>query len=185
MSCDDCQEQLAPYVEELLDAAAIEAIEHHLADCPACRAEEHATRRMQRRLASAGAASKGASLEEGVMGEIRRRQVEVLPSGPEHARRSSRTIAVGIGVAACLAIGIGAALVAWLNRPGQEGGGESPPNSLAVEDLTNGARGGSRFEAALEALLVADVGDAEALNQGMQVCWSAYVSDVGDDSSLQ
>jgi outer membrane lipoprotein-sorting protein len=103
MNCHECIEQLVPYVEGLLDGAAVQAVEAHLADCPACRAEAAATRELHDRLVAAGNVPVDTSLDRHVMDQIFRQQVTLTKRLT--MRRRIRMFG-GSGIAALLLIGL-------------------------------------------------------------------------------
>jgi Putative zinc-finger len=70
MNCAECQEQLVPYIEQLLDDAQAEQIAEHVKDCPSCQAELEGLQTLQGRLVSNGKAAAQSDLEEEVMNRI-------------------------------------------------------------------------------------------------------------------
>ena len=54
MNCEECREELAAYLEGLLDEASRSRIESHLAECSACRAELQEVRQLTAQLARDG-----------------------------------------------------------------------------------------------------------------------------------
>ena len=74
MNCALCKENLAAYVERLLDQPTADQMEWHLSTCAACRAELETVRRLGDRLASSAGTAAEVSLEPLVMDEIIRRQ---------------------------------------------------------------------------------------------------------------
>jgi hypothetical protein len=77
MNCRECHDQLVPLVEGLLDDAAVQAVEAHLAACPTCRAEQQDTYRLCERLLAVGNAPIGPHLDQAVMDRILVQQVEL------------------------------------------------------------------------------------------------------------
>jgi outer membrane lipoprotein-sorting protein len=103
MNCQDCSDQLVPFVEHLLDDAAAEAMKEHLARCANCRAEANATRQLRGRLLAAADTPIGAGLSQAVMDQILVRQVEVT----RRLKMRRRLQVFGMsGIAAALLIGI-------------------------------------------------------------------------------
>jgi hypothetical protein len=50
MNCQECQDLLVEYAEELLEASQKQAVDDHLGDCPECRAEQKQLLSLQNRL---------------------------------------------------------------------------------------------------------------------------------------
>ena len=103
MNCRDSSEQLVPYLEGLLDDPATRAVEQHLADCSACRADADAAQRLHERLLAAGDVSPRASLDQAVMDRIFIQQVELTRRLT--MRNRIRVFAMS-GIAAALLIGL-------------------------------------------------------------------------------
>ena len=70
MNCVTCQELLAAYVDEALSADDAADIAGHLANCPACRAQQEAATRLHRELSAHGETGGGAMLVTPVMARI-------------------------------------------------------------------------------------------------------------------
>lgn len=113
MNCPQFEEQLVAYLEGLLDRAAADRIESHLADCPACRAELDELRHVSDRLVCDGQAASGVSLEIQVMCRIIREQA--LELRKMKMRKRYRLIRAGAAVAAAAAAV--AFLALWLVQP--------------------------------------------------------------------
>ncbi|UCD50111.1 MAG: zf-HC2 domain-containing protein [Phycisphaerales bacterium] len=83
MNCAECQEQLVPYIEQLLDEAQAEQVARHLQECPSCQAELEGLQTLQARLVSNGKAVAQSDLEEDVMNRIIREQSVRLKSATQ------------------------------------------------------------------------------------------------------
>lgn len=129
MNCHECCEQLVSYVEGLLDGAAVQAVQSHLASCPACQIEAAATRSLHERLSAAGSTSVDTSLDRRVMDQIFRQQVTLTRR--LKMRRRIRLFA-GSGIAAALLVGL-----TWVAL--QHG----PSRAAAAEILARGVRAAS------------------------------------------
>ena len=77
MDCHECNDQLLPLTEELLDKAAVRAVQDHLAGCPTCRAEHEVTRQLRDRLIALGDVRIDTRLDQAVMDRIVIEQVEL------------------------------------------------------------------------------------------------------------
>ncbi len=74
MNCQECKEHLIEYIEELLEDQHARAIESHLADCPACRAEAARMTDLRKRLIQNGQTFAETDLENAVFDQIVRSQ---------------------------------------------------------------------------------------------------------------
>ena len=74
MNCQECKEHLIEYIEELLENQQARAIESHLADCPACRAEAARMTDLRNRLIQNGQDFAETDLENAVFDQIVRSQ---------------------------------------------------------------------------------------------------------------
>jgi anti-sigma factor RsiW len=83
MNCAECQEQLVPYIEQLLDDAQAEQVARHVKACPSCQAELEGLATLQGRLVSNGKAAAQSDLEEEVMNRIIREQSVRLKSAAQ------------------------------------------------------------------------------------------------------
>jgi len=112
MNCAQCRENLIAYVEDVLDEPTADRVRSHLADCPACRADWEAARRLGDRLAGASGVAPEVSLEPRVMDEIIRRQG--LELRRRKMRRRIRIVGFGSATAAAIAILL---LFGWSTSP--------------------------------------------------------------------
>lgn len=126
MNCGECRDQLVPYVEGLLESAAAQAVEAHLAGCPTCRAEHQATSRLHNRLMTAGSVQGDTNLDHRVMDQIFREQVTQIRR--LKMRKRFRVLA---------ASGIAAALIVSLTWAALRHG---PAKAAAAEILARGAQ---------------------------------------------
>jgi hypothetical protein len=78
MNCQDCCEELAAYLEGLLDEPSQSRMDGHLAECAACQAELHAVRELTVRLTRDGLATPPVSLETVVMDRILQQQAFMI-----------------------------------------------------------------------------------------------------------
>lgn len=76
MTCQDCQSRLVAYLEGLLDAVELAAVEEHLTACTVCSAEVHSLRDLRDRLLAVGNSPLTMGLGSKVMNQIVREQVE-------------------------------------------------------------------------------------------------------------
>ncbi len=119
MNCAECQEQLVPYIEQLLDDAQAEQIAEHVKDCPSCQAELEGLQTLQGRLVSHGKAAAQSDLEEHVMNRIIREQNVRLKSAAQASaglrlRRSimkSPMTKVAVAALVIVAVGIGISVI--------------------------------------------------------------------------
>lgn len=72
MNCNECQELLAGYIEEVLDEATRAAVESHLRECPECQAQAAEFSQLRDQLVAGGSTYQRTSLEEQVMNRIAR-----------------------------------------------------------------------------------------------------------------
>jgi len=115
MNCAECQEQLVPYIEQLLDDAQTEQVAEHLKDCASCQAELEGLQTLQGRLVKNGKAVAQSDLEENVMNRIIREQNVRLKSATQASaslrlRRSitkSPITRVAVAAVVIVAVGIG------------------------------------------------------------------------------
>ncbi len=71
MNCQECRDELAAYLEGLLDETRRSQIEAHMAECSACQTELQEVRELTARLARDGLAARPpVSLENAVMDRI-------------------------------------------------------------------------------------------------------------------
>lgn len=128
MNCQDCREELAGYLEGLLDGACRNRIDAHLGQCPACQAELEGVRQLTARLACDGAASPQVSLESRVTDGILQRQALEL------RRRTMRRRLQLMGISGTMAAAVVVWLLsnAWLARP-------AAAEKAAAEVLAQGA----------------------------------------------
>ena len=83
MNCAECQEQLVPHIEQLLDEAQTEQVAEHVKNCPSCQAELEGLQTLQGRLVSNGKAAAQSDLEAEVMNRIIREQSVRLKSAAQ------------------------------------------------------------------------------------------------------
>ncbi len=110
MICSECRELLAAYCERALDAHAGEAVELHLRDCAACRAEMNAFAELHEKLLRDGQVLRETSLSASVLDRISRERRR--PEG-----RSSvviRFMRTGAGKASALAASLAIVIAALL-----------------------------------------------------------------------
>ena len=77
MNCPECKDQLAGFIEGLLDKADADRLESHLGNCPTCRTEFAKVRELCDRLVQDGRPST-LSLETKVMDQIMRKQAKQI-----------------------------------------------------------------------------------------------------------
>jgi hypothetical protein len=102
MNCQQCQEQLAEYVEDLLESQQRQEIALHLRDCPVCRAEAAEHQQLRDRLIRDAAAAPKTPLEPAVMRRIHEHQAPRL----RRITMPKRYGRVGLGLAAAAAIAV-------------------------------------------------------------------------------
>lgn len=103
MNCEQCNEQLLPYEEGLLDDAAAAVVKAHLAGCPTCHSDWLATQQLQDRLLAAANVSIDKSLDVSVMAQIQ--QLQIVEMRRLKMRRRLRIFGFS-GIAAALLLGL-------------------------------------------------------------------------------
>jgi hypothetical protein len=102
MNCADCRNNLAAFLEGLLEAEERRQCQAHLQNCAACRAERDALTRLRERLVAGGLAGAEVALVEPVMQRIRQMQTK-----PERITFMNRIMnhhwSLGLGAAASAA----------------------------------------------------------------------------------
>jgi len=126
MKCHECQEQLALYAEDVLDAATAQAVQDHLRACAACRAADEATRGLRDRLMAVGERPIRTGLDQRVMDRIRSQQVEL--TGRLKMRRRIQKFGWA-ALAASLLVGVTWAAFQW-----------QPARATATEIIARGAQ---------------------------------------------
>lgn len=103
MNCQQCQERLVAYAEDLLDSPSREALRGHLESCPSCRAlaDDHA--RLRDRLIDSSRQFSSEALDDEVMKRIFREQTLELRRNAMRPR-FRRYGKIGFGLAAAAAI---------------------------------------------------------------------------------
>jgi hypothetical protein len=127
MKCAECRDELAAYIEGLLDAAQRTQIEAHLAECSSCQAELHEVRELTARLAREGLAAPPVSLETQVMDRILQEQALRL----RRLKMRKRIRMLGIS-GALAAAGLVLVSSLWLTQ--------SAEAQKAAEVMTRGAK---------------------------------------------
>ena len=74
MNCQECQDLLVEYAEELLEASQKQAVDDHLGDCPECRAEQKQLLSLQNRLRMNARKVGQIDLQDRVFNQILREQ---------------------------------------------------------------------------------------------------------------
>ena len=113
MNCQLCREEVAAYLEELLDETSQHAMDAHLAECVDCRAETQAVRDLTVRLARDGRASQPVSLEAAVMDRILHEQA--LQIRRLKMRKRLRLLGISGAMAAAIAVMVVGNL--WFTQP--------------------------------------------------------------------
>ena len=114
MNCPECKDQLAGFIEGLLDKADADRLESHMANFPTCQAEFGEVQGLCDRLVRDGRPS-SLSLETKVMDQIMRRQAQELRR--MKMRKRYRFIgASGVAAAACIALFVSIWFAAPNNR---------------------------------------------------------------------
>jgi hypothetical protein len=113
MNCEECRDELAAYLEGLLDETRQDQIDSHLASCAACQSELREVRELTVRLTRDGLVAPTVSLETAVMDRILREQTIQL-----RKLRMRRRIRL-LGISGATAAAIAAVLVGslWLTQP--------------------------------------------------------------------
>ncbi len=116
MNCAECRELLVAYFEGLLDESQERAVEEHLKDCEACRAELKELQTLRQSLVRSARATAETDLEERVMNRIIQEQSERLQSaqrataGLRIRRLIMKSSIAKIAVAAAIVV---VAVAAW------------------------------------------------------------------------
>ncbi len=102
MNCQECREELAAYIEGLLDETCKSRMDGHMAECTACQAELREVRKLTVQLTRDGLAVSPVSLETAIMDRILQEQALQLKSRRIPMKRIAK-----IAVAATLFLGAG------------------------------------------------------------------------------
>jgi hypothetical protein len=113
MNCHECRDELAAYLEGLVDKAGRSQIESHLAGCPTCRTELTEVQQLTARLTRDGLAAAPVSLEAAVMDRIFHQQALEL----RRLRMRRRIRLFGISGAMATAAAILVAVGLWHTPP--------------------------------------------------------------------
>ena len=113
MNCQECREELAAYLEGLLDETCQSRMDGHLAECTACQAELREVRELMVRLTRDGLAVPPVSLETAVMDRILYEQA--LEIRRLKMRKRIRVLGLSGAMAAAAAMFVVSGL--WLTQP--------------------------------------------------------------------
>ena len=113
MNCQECREELAAYIEGLLDETHQSQMEAHMAECSNCQAELEEVRELTVRLAREGLAAPPVSLETAVMDRILHEQA--LQLRRLKMRKRIRLLGISGAMAAAIALFLVGSL--WLTQP--------------------------------------------------------------------
>lgn len=127
MNCSQCREELAAYLEGLLDETCQSQIEAHLASCPTCQAEYESVRQLTDLLASAASVLPAVALETAVMDRIVQEQARELRR--LKMRKRLRTLGISGALTAMAATLLLSSV--WLTQPASA--------QKAAETLARGA----------------------------------------------
>lgn len=136
MNCQECREELAAYLEGLLDETCQSRMDGHLAECTACQAELREVRELTDRLTRDGLAVPPVSLEATVMDRILQEQALLIRR--LKMRKRIRVLGMsGAMAAAAVMLFIGGL---WLTQPAEAQkaaevlarGAEAVPNPSTV-----------------------------------------------------
>ena len=113
MNCQECREELAAYIEGLLDKTRQDQFETHLAECSTCQTELQSVRELMVHLTHDGLAASPVSLASAVMDRIIREQA--LELRRLKMRRRIRVLGIsGVMAAAAAMLFVGGL---WLAPP--------------------------------------------------------------------
>jgi hypothetical protein len=134
-----CSELLRPYLEGSLDAARADAVEHHLASCPSCEAEQRALGALLR--------APDASLRPGERDRLRNAVLDATGVGTTPSttapRRWASRLAPAVGAAALLlVVAVGVRLVG--GGAGGGAGGRDAATAGRSSDLRSTEAGGEQ-----------------------------------------
>ena len=113
MNCQECRDQMAAYLEGLLDETGRRGMEGHLAECTACQTELNEVRELTVRLAGDGVARSPVSLEGVVMDRILYEQAREI----RRLRMRKRVRVLGISGAMATAVTLLLVSGLWLTQP--------------------------------------------------------------------
>ena len=113
MNCQQCHDELAAYLEGLLDETSQGRTESHLAECSACLAELEEVRQLTVHLARDGLVAPPVSLESAVMDRILQEQARQLRR--LKMRKRLRILGISGAMAAAAAMFVISGL--WLTQP--------------------------------------------------------------------
>lgn len=115
MNCQECREELAAYLECLLDETSQSRMDGHMAECTACQAELREVRELTDLLTHDGLAVSPVSLQTAVMDQIL--QEQALTIRRLKMRKRIRVLGMsGAMVAAAAMLFIGGL---WLTEPAE------------------------------------------------------------------
>jgi hypothetical protein len=128
MKCVECRDELAAYLEGLLDETHRSQIEAHVSGCSACRTELQEVRELTARLGREGVATPPVSLETRVMDRIVREQAVQI----RRLKMKKRIRMLGISGALAAAVAIVIVASFWFTQ--------SAEAQKAAEVMTRGAK---------------------------------------------
>jgi len=136
MNCQECREELAAYLEGLLDETCQSRMDGHLAECTACQAELRELRELTDRLTRDGLAVPDVSLETAVMDRILQEQAVLI----RRLKMRKRIRVFGMSGAMAAAAAMLFVSVLWLAQPAEAEkaaevlarGAEAVPNPSTV-----------------------------------------------------
>ena len=113
MNCQECRDELAAYVEGLLDEATQSRMDSHLAECSACLTELQEVRQLTVHLARDGLAAPPVSLETAVMDRILYEQAREI----RRLKMKKRIRLLGLSGAMAAAAAMLVVGSVWLGQP--------------------------------------------------------------------
>jgi len=112
MNCRQCQDQLVPYVEGLLDDSSCQNMQAHMTECEVCRSELDGVRHLNDRLARDARDVPAVSMDSEVMNGINQRKADQL----RRSQMIRRYRFIGTAAAAAAAVAAAVLIMSILDR---------------------------------------------------------------------